>query len=211
VEITYLGHSAFRLRGKEVTVVTDPYPPTRTLAMGRVSADIVTVSHGSPNHSFVEGVSGVPRVVDGPGEYEVADVLIAGVATASRPGQGPENTAYVLRFDDLAVCHLGDVNNRLTNQQIEELGSIDVLLVPVGGGNALGASAAAEVVTQLDPALVVPMHYRLDGGTVEGLDPVDYFCREMGLKEVVPEAKLTVTRSSLPSELRVVVLENKRV
>lgn len=179
--------------------------------MGRVSADIITVSHASPNHSFVQGVGGAPRTVDGPGEYEVADVLIAGVATAAQPGRGTANTAYVLRFDDLAVCHLGDVNNKLSNQQIEELGNIDVLMVPVGGGNGLGASAAAEVVAQLDPSLVIPMHFRLDGGAVQRLDPVDYFCREMGLKEVAPEAKLTVTKSSLPSDLRVVVLENKRV
>lgn len=179
--------------------------------MGKVSADIVTVSHASPNHSFVAGVAGEPRVVEGPGEYEVADVLIAGVATSLEPGNGPSNTAYVFRFDELAVCHLGDVRKPLTDQQIEDIGSIDVLLLPVGGGGALNPSEAAEVVTQLEPAIVIPMHYRLDGAAVEGLLPLDNFCREMGSKDLTPEPKLSVTRSSLPSEVRIVVLENRRV
>jgi L-ascorbate metabolism protein UlaG (beta-lactamase superfamily) len=178
--------------------------------MGRVSADIVTVSHPSPNHSFVEAVGGDPRVVDGPGEYEIADVLIAGVATAEQPNKGSINTAYVVRFEDLAICHLGDLNSKLTDKQVEELGSIDVLLVPVGAGGALGPSQAAEVVAQLEPSLVVPMHYRLNGGKPAGLESVDPFAREMGLKEFTPEPKLSVTRSSLASEVRVVVLENKR-
>lgn len=179
--------------------------------MGKVTADIVTVSHKSPNHSYLAGVGGNPRVVDGPGEYEIADVLIAGVATAQEPKNGSSNTAYVLRFDDLAVCHVGDLRSKLTDQQVEEIGSIDVLLLPAGGGGPLTAAKAAEVVTQLEPSLVVPMHYRLEGGKVEGLDQVDLFVREMGSKEFVPESKLSVTKSTLPSEVRVVVLENKRV
>jgi L-ascorbate metabolism protein UlaG (beta-lactamase superfamily) len=201
-----LGHSAFRLRGKEVTIVTDPYPPTLGPSMGKVSADIVTVSHASPNHSFVSGVGGDPRVVEGPGEYEIADVLIAGVATALEPGNGPSNTA---------VCHLGDLRKRLTDQQVEEIGSIDVLLVPVGGSGALGPTEAAEVVSQLDPSVVIPMHFRLEqapggAGTRPDLLPVEHFCREMGSKDVTPETKLTLTKSTLPSEIRLVVLENRR-
>ena len=99
----------------------------------------------------------------------------------------------------------------MTDQQIEDIGSIDVLLLPVGGGGALNPSEAAEVVTQLEPAIVIPMHYRLDGAAVEGLLPLDNFCREMGSKDLTPEPKLSVTRSSLPSEVRIVVLENRRV
>jgi L-ascorbate metabolism protein UlaG (beta-lactamase superfamily) len=211
MEITYLGHAAFRLRGKDVTIVTDPYPPTASLAMGKPAANLVTVSHPSPNHSYVAGVGNEPHVINGPGDYEVSDVLVAGVATAMQPGTGTVNTAYVLRFDDLVVCHLGDVRTKLTDKQVEELGSIDVLLVPVGGGGALGPGEAAAVVAQLDPSVVVPMHYQLDGSPVAGLEPVDAFCREMGSKEWTPEPKLSVTRSSLPPDVRVVVLENRRI
>lgn len=210
MEVTYLGHSAFRIRGKEVTVITDPFSPALGWSIGKVSANIVTVSHESENHSFAEGVAGNPRVVCGPGEYEIADVLIAGVATAEQPGSGPVNTAYVLRFDDLSLCHLGDVRAMLTDKQVEEIGSIDILFVPVGGGGALKPAEAAEVVSQLDPSIIVPMHYRLDGDSAGGLEPVDHFVREMGSKEFVPEPKLSVTRGSLPPEVRVVVLENRR-
>jgi L-ascorbate metabolism protein UlaG (beta-lactamase superfamily) len=177
--------------------------------MGKVTADIVTISHQSPNHAFVEGVGGTPRVVEGPGEYEVADMLIAGVATATEPGKGPTNTAYVLRFEDLTVCHLGDLNNQLSDKQVEELGNIDVLLVPVGGSKTLGPAQAAQLVAQLDASLVIPMHYRLNGSTVADLAPIEHFCREMGSKDIVPEPKLTVTRSSLAGETRLVVLEAK--
>jgi L-ascorbate metabolism protein UlaG (beta-lactamase superfamily) len=207
-----LGHSAFRLRGKDVTIVTDPHPPDLGSSMGKVAAQIVTISHDHPHHAYAEGVAGEPRIVDGPGEYEIADVLIAGVATSSEPNRGPLNTAYVFRFDELAVCHLGNLRSKLTDEQVEEIGSINVLLVPVGGGGAIGAAEAAEVVAQLDPSFVIPMHYRLDGdrGGAENLEPVDQFCREMGSKELVPEAKLTVTKNSITPEVRLVVLENRR-
>jgi L-ascorbate metabolism protein UlaG (beta-lactamase superfamily) len=207
LEITYLGHSAFRLRGKDVTVVTDPFSDKLGFSMGKVTADIVTVSHQSPNHSFIEGVGGDPRVVEGPGEYEVADMLIAGVATATEPGKGPVNTAYVLRFEDLTVCHLGDLNNQLTDKQVEELGSIDVLLIPVGGAKTIGPAEASQLVARLDPSLVIPMHYRLRGSTVADLAPIEHFCREMGSKDIVPEPKLTVTKGALAGETRLVVLE----
>jgi L-ascorbate metabolism protein UlaG (beta-lactamase superfamily) len=199
------------LRGKDVTVVTDPHPPEIGAPMGKPSADIVTTSHGGPNHSYVQGVAGEPRIVSGPGEYEVANVLIAGVATSMEPRVGPTNTAYVFRLDDLIVCHLGDLREPLTDQQVEDLGNIDVLLVPVGGGGALNAAQAAPVIAQLTPLLVIPMHYRVDGVKIDGLETVEPFCKEVGLKEYVPEPKLTVTKGSLSHEMRIVVLENKRV
>jgi L-ascorbate metabolism protein UlaG (beta-lactamase superfamily) len=179
--------------------------------MGRIVADIVTVSHNSPNHSFVAGVGNEPRLVDGPGEYEIADILIHGVATTTEPKNGALNTAYVFRFDDLTVCHLGDVREKLSDQQVEDIGSIDVLLVPVGGGRALTPARAAEVVHQLGPQVVIPMHYHLTGGPVPDLDPVDLFCREMGSKEWSAEPKAQFTRNSLPAEPRLVVLENRRI
>ncbi|GAC1404037.1 MAG: MBL fold metallo-hydrolase [Chloroflexota bacterium] len=211
LEIIYLGHSAFRLRGKEVAIVTDPFPPDIGISMGNVSADIVTVSHPSPNHSFAQGVTGGPRLVNGPGEYEVAEVLIAGVATVMQPGKGPENTAFVFRFEDLAICHLGDIYGKLTDKQLEEIGSVDVLMIPTGGGRVLDPTIASLVVAQVEPSLVIPMHYRLPDVSVDGLEPVEVFCREMGTKEFVPEQKLTVTRSSMGQETRVAVLEPRQL
>lgn len=193
-----------------MTVVTDPFPPGTDRGMGKLEADVVTVSHDDPNHNNVGAVGGAARAVQGPGEYEVADILIAGVATESEPMTGPTNTAYVLRFDDIAVCHLGGLRSKLDAKQIEEIGNVDVLLVPVGGNGFVGPAAAAEVVHQLEPRVVIPMEYRIDGGQSD-LEPVDHFLREMGSKEFTTEPKLTVSRNSLPPELRVVVLESRRV
>lgn len=196
---------AFRLRGKDVTVVTDPDPDA---GAGKVQADIVTVSRNDPDQPTVNGANGGPRVVNGPGEYELKDVLIAGVATASEPQIGATNTAYVFRFDDLAVCHLGGLQAKLTDKQVEEIGDIDVLMIPIGGNGTVGPGGAAEVVAQLDPALVIPMEYQAREDA--SVQPVDYFCREMGTKDFVPQPKLSVSKNSLPTEVRVVVLENRR-
>jgi L-ascorbate metabolism protein UlaG (beta-lactamase superfamily) len=200
LEITYLGRSAFRLRGKEVTVVTNPETVD---GAAKLQADIVTSS--APSDGDLPA-AGITRQVRGPGEYEMADILIHGVATDAQPEVGPTNTAYVFRIDDLVLCHLGGLTKKLTSEQLEEIGNIDVVFVPVRSGDSLGPTEAAEVVHQLDPKLVVPME--LERADTEGMP--ETFLREMGTAGVTPEPKLTVTRGSLPSEVRVVVLEPKR-
>lgn len=211
MEITWLGHACFRLRGKEVTVITDPYGPQIGYTLGRVSAQIVTVSHDHAGHNNAEAVGGDPYVVRGPGEYEVQDVLITAVAAyhdAERGKQLGRNTIYLLHIDDLAVCHLGDLGHLLTDNQREEIGDVDVLLVPVGGKNTINAAQATEVISQVDPRVVIPMHYATAAteGKVEGLDPLEKFCREMGVEAVEPQPKLAVTRGTLPAEPQVITL-----
>ncbi len=211
MEITWLGHSCFRLRGKEVTVLTDPFGPHLGYTLGRASAQIVTVSHDHSGHNNTAAVGGDPYVLRGPGEYEVQDVLVTAVASyhdAERGKRLGRNTIYVLHIDDLAVCHLGDLGHLLTDEQREEMGDVDVLLVPVGGKNTINAAQAAEVISQVDPRVVIPMHYATAAtqGKVEGLDPVEKFCREMGAEVVEPQPKLAVTRSNLPVEPQVITL-----
>jgi L-ascorbate metabolism protein UlaG (beta-lactamase superfamily) len=211
MEVTWLGHSCFRLRGKEVTVITDPYGPQIGYTLGRVSAQIVTVSHDHPGHNYVTGVGGDPHVLRGPGEYEVQDVLVTAVASyhdAERGKRLGRNIIFLLHIDDLSVCHLGDLGHLLTDEQREEIGDVDVLLVPVGGKNTINAGQATEVISQLDPRIVIPMHYATPAteGKVEGLDPVEKFCREMGVEVVEPQPKLAVTRGNLPSEPQVITL-----
>lgn len=190
-------------------MVTDPYPPDRGPGMGNVQAEIITVSKTDPDRSYISGVQGMPRTVQGPGEYEVAGVLVHGVATHLEPGVGPTNTAYVLRLDDLVVCHLGGVAGKLTNEQVEEIGNVDIVMVPVGANGTLDPSSAAEVVAQLEPSLVIPMEFR-ESDTGDTLEPVEHFCREMGATAVTPEPKISVTRNSLPAEMRVVVLDPRK-
>ncbi len=211
MELTWLGHSCFRLRGKDATLVTDPPSPSTGYSVSRISADIITISHDHPGHSYVKAVSGEPRVIDGPGEYEVKQALITGVGTFHDRERGKllgRNTAYLITIDDIHICHLGDLGDVLTDRAQEALNGADILLVPVGGGNALDAERATEVIAQIEPRIIIPMHYATPAYTSADspLDPVDKFLREMGVEDVEPQQKLTVTQSNLPTEPQVVVL-----
>ncbi len=221
MEISWLGHSCFQLRGKHVTLITDPFSPqlaggqaTRTGSsqgefprLGKVSASIVTVSHDHPGHNYVSGVGGNPRIVRGPGEYEISDVLITGVASYHDNKRGQErgrNTIYVIHMDDLVICHLGDLGHTLQEEQLEEVADADILLIPIGGGATLNGAQAAEVISQVEPHIIIPMHY-----SNEAPDPLDKFCREMGIEVINTQPKLTVTRNSLPAEPQVVILSQR--
>ncbi len=213
MELTWLGHSCFRLRGKEATVITDPPAPSTGYSLGRLTADIVTVSHQHLGHSYVSGVGGNPRVVDGPGEYEIKQTLISGVQTyhdSERGNRLGRNTAYLITLDDIHICHLGDLGDKLDSHAQEALDGCDVLLIPVGGGNALNAERAAEVIAQLEPKIVIPMHYATPaykGGPDEPpLEGVERFCREMGVEPPEPVAKLNVTPATLPAVTQIVLL-----
>lgn len=216
-DIQYLGHASFRLRGKEGIVLTDPYDRSVGFDIGRPTAHIVTISHDHPDHANLAAVRPMRErvfVLEGPGEYEVGGVLITGVRTFHDKKKGAElgkNTVYVVHIDDVVFCHLGDLGHELTTQQIDEIGNVDVLFIPVGGGETIGPSEAVSVISQLEPRIVVPMHYALPGQQSFNLDlaPLDKFTHELGLKEVVAEEKLTVTAANLPAEgeqTRVVVM-----
>lgn len=207
MEITWLGHSCFRLRGSEATVITDPYAPQVGYTLGKPKADIVTVSHQHSDHNYVQGISGA-RVIGGPGEYEISNVLVIGVATYHDEAWGAQrgkNTVYLIEMDEVTICHLGDLGHVLTSEQTGELDNVDVLLIPVGGVYTIDARLAAEVVRQLDPKMVIPMHYRTPVLTME-LEPVDRFLRELGVSNLEPHPKLSVTKSNLPDSLQVHLL-----
>jgi L-ascorbate metabolism protein UlaG (beta-lactamase superfamily) len=209
VDLTWLGHGCFRLRGRAAAVVTDPYPPSLGPKLPKLEADLVTISHQHENHSYAQAVVKEPYVVRGPGEYEVAGVTVTGLPTFHDASQGSvhgRNTVCVIELDDVRVCHLGDLGHPLAADMLEALGNIDVLLVPVGGGNTLDAAGAAEVVRQVEPRVVIPMHYALPALKTE-LAPVERFLKEMGVTEAEPQPRLSVQPSSAESETRVVVLE----
>ncbi|MEN8614718.1 MBL fold metallo-hydrolase [Dehalogenimonas sp. THU2] len=209
MEIKYLGHSCFRIKGKNTTVITDPYAPELGLTLGKQTANIVTVSHQHAGHNFVEGIGGAPRVVTKPGEYEIGDAIIIGLSTFHDSEKGMirgKNVVFVIEMDELSICHLGDLGVTLKDDEIEELGKVDILLVPVGDMSALNATAAARLVRQIEPGIVIPMHYKLPDSTHE-LEPVERFLAEMGSSPVMPQAKLSVTRANLPLPTQVVLLE----
>ena len=209
MDIGWLGHSCFKIRGRHATIVTDPYSPDSGYSLGKPAARIVTVSHEHPGHCYVEGVGGEPKPVRRPGEYEISGVLIIGIATfhdAEEGGKRGRNTVYLMEVDEVSVCHLGDLGHVLTTEQIEQIDNVDVLLLPVGGVSTINAPAAAEVVRQLEPNVVVPMHYKTAALNRE-LAPVERFLKEMGLREVTSQPKLSFTKASLPSSTQVCLLD----
>ncbi|HYT34518.1 MAG TPA: MBL fold metallo-hydrolase [Ktedonobacteraceae bacterium] len=214
MEILWLGHSCFQLRGKNVTLITDPFSPQPGYSLGKVNAPIVTISHNHDGHNYAPGVGGDPRVVRGPGEYEISDVLITGVASYHDTKHGQElgrNTIYIIHIDDLVICHLGDLGHILQEEQLEEVADADILLVPIGGHHTINATQAAEVISQVEPHIIIPMHYRTSAleGQRDTLDPLDKFCREMGVDMMNTQPKLVVTRNTLPAETQVVILSHR--
>lgn len=215
MEITWLGHSCFRLRGREGVVLTDPFAKSVGYSLGRVAADAVTLSHAHPNHNNAAGVNsseGAPVVLDGPGEYEVKGIVITGLRTYHDAEGGKlrgKNTAFLIEMEGVVVCHLGDLGHVLTAAQVEAMSKVDVLFVPVGGYTTINAAQAAEVISLIEPKVVIPMHYRTPGGPPE-LEPIDRFLRQMGVPSVEPQPRLTASAGNLPEVTQVVVLESRR-
>jgi L-ascorbate metabolism protein UlaG (beta-lactamase superfamily) len=213
MDIDWFGHSCLRLREGGITIITDPYDKSLGYNLPRLRADIVTVSHDSPDHATVTAVKGEGKTLMRPGEYEIGGVFITGIQTW-RGGRlagaaKEENTVFVFEFGDLTVCHLGDLAKVLTQTQVESLPSIDVLLTPVGGGGALDADDAAEMISLLEPRIVIPMHYQTAIADFT-LDPLSRFLKEMGVTEPAPQESVRVTRSQLPEETEIIVLECKQ-
>ncbi len=212
LDITWYGLSCFRFvqRG-ETTVVTDPYSDTLGLSVPRLRGDVVTISHDSPGHSAYENVSEHEFVLTGPGEYEIGGVFITGIALHHVDKQADiarYNVAYRIKYPDgVTVLHLGDLSYVPDQSIIEDFGEVHVVLVPVGGGNTLKGSLAAEVISQIEPYYIVPMHYATPGLKLD-LEPVDQFLKAMGISRVQEEdGSLRVSASTgLPDQPEVVVL-----
>ena len=212
MEITWYGHSCFRLTQRRMTtIVTDPYDAAAVgLPPLKLKADVVTISNDTAGHNHIKAVKGVRHILTGPGEYEIGGVFITAIHTngkGKRPSNAPRNTLFLFDYDGVTVAHLGNMRRVPTQAEIEALGTVHVALVPVGGGGALTASQAAEVISVLEPSIVVPMHYQLPDSPLK-LEGVARFLKEMGVGQTTPVPVLKVTPSSIPQELQVVVLEN---
>jgi L-ascorbate metabolism protein UlaG (beta-lactamase superfamily) len=214
MEITWYGHSCFRLAERGMaTVVCDPFD-SETVGYEplKLKADIVTSSHDAPGHNYLSAVKGYSHAITGPGEFEIGSVFITGV---QMDGQGkkveekPRNTLYVFDYMGITVAHLGDMRSVPPQNEIESLGTVHIVLVPVGGGSGLNAAKAAEIVSLLEPNIVIPMHYSTPATKVP-LDRLDKFLKEMGMHEVETVPSLKVSKTSLPDETKLVVLDYQR-
>lgn len=208
MEITYLGHSCFKISGKNINILTDPFDPDFVgMKIGKQDADVVTISHNHRDHNNI----GIMKndeylVLDAPGEYEVKESEFVGVEAYHDDKKGAERgkvTMFTMEVDGVKIAHLGDLGVELNSSQIESLDGVDILMVPVGGHKHIDAETAVKVVTQIEPKIVIPMHFKQT--PTSEFDPVDGFFKEMA---VTPEAqdKLRVTLRDLPLELQVVNL-----
>jgi L-ascorbate metabolism protein UlaG (beta-lactamase superfamily) len=211
MEITWYGLSCFRLTERNLaTVVTDPYDSQTTgYEPLKLKADILTVSHEAPGHSNSSAVKGYSHLINTPGEYEIGGVFITGIQTNGISKQDVEeqrNTLYVFDYEGVTVAHLGDLRRVPSQTEIEALGTVHIALVPVGGGGGLNAAKAAEVISLLEPGFVIPMHYGTPVCNLK-LAPLSKFLKEMGLGTIKPQPSLKVTKSMIPEETHVVVLD----
>ena len=213
MDITYIGHASFKLRGKHITIVTDPYKDTVGLKFPKnITSDIVTISHDHDDHNQADNVGGLPYVIKGPGEYEVKEISVLGVSTfhdAQKGSTRGKNTMYRIEVDGLTILHAGDLGHTLSSEILEDIGNVDILLIPVGGFYTIDAKTAAAVVHDVEPSIVIPMHFgrpELNQEIFAKLTPLDAFLKEMGKEDVAPQPKLSMTKDKLPSELQIVVL-----
>lgn len=213
--ISWLGHSAFKFQGKgqsdTITVVTDPFYPEKTgLKLPRLEADIVTLSHDHDDHNNSDAVKGEPRILTGVGEYEIKGVFIEGVPSFHDDEKGAKrgsNIIYRFEIEDLSITHLGDLGTELDNKQLESLEGTDILLVPVGGVYTINAAKAVTVINQIEPRIVIPMHYQVPGLKLGNeLASLDAFLKAIAIKPR-QEEKLKIVKKDLPQDnMEVVVL-----
>lgn len=210
MDIYFYGQACFKLKGKSASVLIDPYKEEFTgLKLPRdLSADIAVSTHNHDDHNNLDSITDAALKITGPGEYEVKGVSITGIGTyhdTEKGAQRGRNTVYNISVDGLNIVHLGDLGHTLSEAEIEEIGATDILLVPVGSVYTIDAKTASDVVSSLEPKIVIPMHYGVPGLKFE-LEPVENFLKEMGFDAVEPLPKLSITKDKLPGELQVVVL-----
>ena len=216
-KIIWAGQSCFQIsvsnsRDHSADIVIDPFSEEIGLKLPNFSADILLVSHQHKDHNNIRGVKGTPFLIDGPGEYEVKGVFVQGIPAFHDDKEGKErglNTIYTIEAEDMRFCHLGDLGQKqLTDEQLEKIDSVDVLMIPVGGEYTIDSSIAQRIISQIEPKIVIPMHYALPKSKSK-LDDVSKFLKTMGKNLIIPVDKLTVKASTMPKEgaMEIVILQ----
>ncbi len=210
MKIRWLGHSCFLFESRNGTkIVTDPFDGSVGYKIPKIEADVVTVSHDHYDHNYVDGVQGDPNVIRNVGEYQQNGVSIKGISSFHDEAKGAKrgaNVIFVYEIDGLKLCHVGDLGHLLSKAQIEEIGSVDVLLIPVGGTFTLDAEGAAAVVKQLSPRVIIPMHFKTPEVSMP-IDPVGNFLHKMGQGKYVESTTVELTVETIPDEQEVLVLD----
>lgn len=218
VDVWFHGQACVRVKGRTATVVFDPYEPAFTgLTSLKIAGDIVCVSHQHQDHNNTSAVvpteeGKTPFVISGPGEYEISGVNIVGIPSFHDDKEGAErgkNTIYHATVDDVNFVHLGDLGQKkLTQEQVEELSTCDVLFIPVGSVYTISGKEAPDIIAQIEPKIIIPIHYKIPSLKFE-LDEVGVFLSTMGKENLEPVPKFSISRERLPEEPEVVLLEKQ--
>jgi L-ascorbate metabolism protein UlaG (beta-lactamase superfamily) len=214
MEITYIGHACFKIKGKDLSLVIDPYNPETTgYKLPKLEADVLLISHTHDDHGYKEGVAEYGLLIDGQGEYETKGVFIQGIETFHDENGGSKrgpNTMYQIDIDGFTVLHAGDLGHELSKETLERISQVDVLLIPVGGVYTIDGKTATKVISSLEPGIVVPMHYQTKDltGLSKELSTLEDFLEEMGIEEnIKKQDKLSIkSKSDIPPETEIVVL-----
>ena len=209
MEIVWLGHSSFRIRSREATVITDPCPPSTGYDIGKPTADVVSLSHAHDDHTYLKAVAGKPIVVDGPGEYEISGAFLTAIPTyhdGEKGGERGKNLVFVIEMEGIKICHLGDLGHVPTADQAEGMTGADVPMIPVGGDSTIDGAKAAEIVPTLDARIVIPMHYKTPVSKGD-LESADRFLKEMQATAVQAQPKLSLSYNTVPSDTQVILLD----
>lgn len=215
-KIYWAGQSCFQIsvsnsKDHSADIVIDPFDKTIGLKLPNLSANILLVTHNHPDHNNIKDIKGTPFLIQEPGEYEVSGVFIQGIPSFHDDKNGKEkgqNTIYVIEAEGMRFCHLGDLGqNQLTDNQLEKIDEVDILMIPVGGEYTISSVEAQKIISQIEPKVVIPMHYALPNLKFK-LDSVSKFLKTMGKDSVVPQSKFIVKTSTLSSNgMEIVVLQ----
>lgn len=219
MNIFWFGQACFQIttsrnKEKEISIVIDPFSEDTGLKMPQLEADILLLTHQHPDHSNKKIISGNYFLISGPGEYETKNIFIQGIASFHDNSQGKErgeNTIYTVEAEELKICHLGDLGQKeLTDEQLELIGDVDILMIPVGGIFTISAKEAVRIMSQIEPKIIIPMHYALPKLKIK-LDGVDKFLKLLGIKKIEPLKKLSVKKKEIsPEEAKIILLEPRK-
>lgn len=216
MQIFWKGHSCFQIltnpdKKNQVKIVIDPFSEEIGLKPPKLEADILLISHSHYDHNNKKIVSGNPFLIEGPGEYEVKGVWIEGIFSWHDQNEGRErgeNTIYLIEAENLRICHLGDFGQKkLTDEQMEKIGEVDILMIPVGGVYTISAKEAIDILAQIEPKITIPMHYLLPKLKIK-IEGVEKFLKSLGIKKLEPLPKLSVKKKELsPEEAKIILLK----
>ena len=203
MNIVWYGNSCFKIQSKDLVLITDPFDKSVGLKPPFCRADIVTVSHQHCDHNNVATLKDDPFVISGPGEYEIKEVAIRGISSFHDNQEGAErgtNAIFVIEMEGIRICHLGDLGqDNLINGQLEKIGAVDILMIPVGGVFTIDWKKADSVINQIEPRIIIPMHYKIPGLNLK-IDTLDKFAHERGVSKKEAVSKLSVKKKDLPQE-----------